>query len=617
MHKRRPSRHVAEEGIPFLGASSMPDHACPSCAFPLDDVHNFCPSCGAPTPAPAEGLGSVEQDETRSRVRLQRAVGSDFKVGSLIGRGGFAEVFEAEDTRLKRQVAIKVLRPELGVTADLLERFQREARAIAALRHPNVMEIYSVGEKDGVAYFVMPHIVGESLEAYLDRVGQIDLDEAQRILCEAASALDAAHRAGTVHRDVKPDNILLDGEGRRVLIADFGIAKALERKEAAITHSGMFVGTPQYMSPEQATGDPLDHRSDIYSLGVVAFRMVAGRLPFEAHNMQAMVAKHLTENPPPLWTLRSECPDRLARVVERCLAKDPGERWDSLRDMVDVMEGKAEMPASPRIGVPGLEAGRAPPGVGDARTLHEAVMALDAPLKAFRKLAALTLAAWIMLVIADGMIGLGGASAWVAVAVAVLLASRASRLWSAGYEWRDLVHTPPPEELGRITTAETALILPHSEDYGRFGSLVRTCTGDRAVTVRAFSKIPHVEQKRFPALHASADSMTSRVKHLARKVVTLEERIAETAGRLEKDRGAGPGGDAALAADALDRHAARLQELNAARDEAAAELRYCADMLAQMRDVLTERFGLDPGKALEDLAAVLSRINEHMASKGS
>jgi hypothetical protein len=595
----------------------MADSACPSCAFPLDVGHNFCPSCGAPTPVPAEAPDPGDQDEARSRARLQGAVGSDFRVGALIGRGGFAEVFEAEDTRLQRRVAVKVLRPDLSLTSDLLERFQREARAIAALRHPNVMEIYTVGEKDGVAYFVMPLIAGESLEQHLQREGQLELDEARRILREAADALDAAHRAGTVHRDVKPDNILLDGDGRRVLIADFGIAKALERKEAAITHSGMFVGTPQYMSPEQATGDPLDHRSDIYSLGVVAFRMVAGRLPFEAHNLQALVAKHLTAAPPPLWTLRSDCPERLARVVERCLAKDPGERWESLRQMVEVLDGRAEPPPPPRMGVPGLESGRAPPAAGDARTVHDAVAALDAPLKAYRKLFVGSLAAWLILVVVDAVAGLGGLSAWVAVPVAMVLASRAARLWSAGYEWRDLLHTPPPEELGRITTAETALILPHGEDYGRFGSLVRTCTGDRATILKAFGGVPHAEQKRFPGFRDSVDSVMGRIKHVSRKVVTLEDRIAETAGRIDERRREGPGGDATLAAAALDRHAARLQELNAARDEAAGELRFCADALAKLRETLTERFRSDPGRALEELGEILRQMSEHMAGRGT
>jgi hypothetical protein len=199
----------------------------------------------------------------------------------------------------------------------------------------------------------------------------------------------------------------------------------------------------------------------------------------------------------------------------------------------------------------------------------------------------------------------------------MILASRAARLWSAGYEWRDLLHTPPAEELGRITTAETALILPHGEDFGRFGSLVRACTGDRAVILKSFGGVPHAEQKRFPALRDSVDAVMGRIKHVARKVVTLEDRIAEAADRIEEKRREGPGGDATLAAAALDRHAARLQELNAARDEAAGELRFCADILAKLRETLTERFRLDPGRALEELAEVLGQVSEHMAGRGT
>jgi len=590
----------------------MPELTCPSCGFLLDAEHNFCPSCGAHS-APAEA--APESDEDGSRKRLQRAVGSDYLVGPLIGRGGFAEVFEAEDTRLGRRVAIKVVRPDLLTSDKLLERFQREARAMAGLRHPNVMEIYTVGEGDGVAFFVMPMIDGESLHERIERLGPLPLDEVRRILVAAAGALDAAHKSGTIHRDVKPDNILLEGERGRVLITDFGIAKALEDETTAITGSGIFVGTPRYMSPEQATGDHLDHRSDIYSLGVVAFQMIAGRLPFEAKGVQALIAKHLTEQPPPLWTLRSECPERLARVVEKCLAKDPGERWDSLADMVSVLEGTREMPAPPtRIGVPGLEAGRAPPGAGDAATVADAVDALEAPLEAFRRAALGVAAGLAVLVALDGFVGLGGVSAWVAVAGAFYLAARAARLWSAGYEWRDLV-TPEPDVSGRVITLETPLAALHGEDFGRFGSLVQTCTSERATILKAFADVPHQEQKRFSHLRETVEVLVGRVKHLARKVVTLEARIAETAHRIDRGREAGPGTDPELATSSLSRHAARLQELNSARDEAAAEMRACVSRLEDVRDSLTERVRHDPSRAMDELARTLSEVAAYLSER--
>lgn len=596
----------------------MPDLACPSCSHLLDADHNFCPSCGAATPTGvAEAVRPEEDsDEARSRARLQEAVGADFEVGRLLGRGGFAEVFEATDTRLQRNVAIKVTRPDLTISRDVVERFQREARSIAALRHPHVMEIYSVGERDGVAYFVMPLVEGESLGDLLKREGELPLDEARRILGEAARALHAAHQAGTIHRDVKPENILLDGEERRVLIADFGIAKALEGEEEGITGSGMFVGTPQYMSPEQATGDGVDHRSDVYSLGVVAFQMVAGRLPFQAHGLQALIAKHLTEEPPALWTLRSECPELLARVVERCLAKDPGERWESLEQMVAVLEGRAELPRPPvRMGVPGVEGGRGHPATGDAATLKEALDALDAPLKSFRRTAVGVAVGVVGLVAADAVLGLRGASAWLVVVAVAYLAARAGRLWSKGYEWRDLLHTPPPEEAGRITTGEHVLTTGGREGFGRHGSLVRECARERAVIVKAFAQISHAEQKRFPELQQTVEMLVGRIKHLARKVVTLEERIAETSERVDRKRREGPGPDAELASSSLSRQAARLQELNSARDEAASELRRCVGMLRDVREALTDRFGLDPARALDFLEEVLGRAQEHLAQR--
>ena len=591
----------------------MREQSCTTCGSFLEAGHRFCPSCGAP--AATRDEADDASDEERSRRRLQSAVGSDYRIGRLIGRGGFAEVFEAEDARLGRKVAIKVVRPDLLVSGQLLARFQREARAIAGLRHPNVMEVYTVGEKGGVAYFVMPLVDGESLQERIERVGALPLDEAKAILVQAAGALAAAHRAGTVHRDVKPDNILLEGDPPRVLIADFGIAKALGEDTSQLTGSGVFVGTPQYMSPEQATGDGTDHRSDIYALGVVAFHMIAGRLPFEARSVQAIIAKHLTEPPPPLWTVRSDCPERLARIVERCLAKDPGERWASLAEMVEALEGDSELPARPTsIGVPGWD-GRAPPAAAGAATAADAVAALDAPLVAFRRVAAGVGIGAVLLVVLDAVLGLGGLSAWVFVAAAAYLAARASRLWTAGYEWRDLVRSPEPGDAQRIITLDTPLSVLHGEDFGRFGSLVHGCTSDRAAIVRAFTTVPGQERKRFPELAATVDVLVARIKHLARKVVTLEERIAETVQRLDRGREAGPGTDPELATSALSRHAARLQELNSARDEAAAELRACVSRLEELRDTLTDRLRLDPARALDELTRTLGEANAYLSQR--
>ncbi|MFQ5551290.1 MAG: serine/threonine-protein kinase, partial [Gemmatimonadales bacterium] len=265
---------------------------CPSCNAPFPDGFSFCPKCGAATPSSvavseADTVVAPTGGSAKSIGRVQRAVGDEYRVERLVGQGGFAEVFAAHDPRLKRTVAIKVLRPDLIVNQELVDRFQREAEAIAGLRHPNIMQIYTVGERDGVAYFVMPFVEGQSLREVIDAEGRLSLFEAKRIAIDAAKALAAAHAKGLVHRDVKPDNIMLEGEERHVLLTDFGIARAVASGETRITGTGMIIGTPQYMSPEQAAGDEdIDHRTDIYSLGVVIYQMITGALPFKGTSIQ-------------------------------------------------------------------------------------------------------------------------------------------------------------------------------------------------------------------------------------------------------------------------------------------------------------------------------------------
>jgi len=311
---------------------------CPTCTTPLPADALFCPRCGASTPTgisqetgrttfSAPTVSTAEALSAR-RAEVQRALGAAFEVRQLIGQGGFGEVWAATDVRLKRDVAVKVLREELVASPALLERFRREAEAAAKLRHPNVVPIYQVGEAEGLVFFVMPLIKGESLRARLEREGRLDVAEAVRILLEAAGALHEAHAAGIVHRDIKPDNILLEGDQRRVLLMDFGIAKSLQAGEGGLTGTGMVIGTPQYMSPEQATGEKhIDARSDLYSLGVVAYQMLCGRLPYEADGAQGMIVAHITATPEPIEKARKGVPEELAAAVMRALAKRPEARW--------------------------------------------------------------------------------------------------------------------------------------------------------------------------------------------------------------------------------------------------------------------------------------------------
>ena len=217
---------------------SQPTRACPTCHTPLPGMASFCYVCGTATPA---GLNRETGEAITTTMssgigpadlirKLQRALGPGYELRDRIGAGGFAEVFHARDLRLKRDLAVKVLRPDLGLSPDLLQRFRREAETIATLRNAHIVPVYDIGEAEGLAFIIMPMIAGESLRAVLDREGAMPPAEVCRILREAAQGLAAAHEAGVVHRDIKPENIMLEGRDKRVLVMDFGIAKAVGRR---------------------------------------------------------------------------------------------------------------------------------------------------------------------------------------------------------------------------------------------------------------------------------------------------------------------------------------------------------------------------------------------------
>src|SRR6058998_1574676 len=281
-------------------------------------------------------------------TRLSQALGNSYTLEGEIGRGGMAVVFNARDERLKRQVAIKVLPPELAFREEIRLRFVREAETAARLSHPHIVPIHSVGESpDGLVYFVMAYVDGESLGAKLKRRGRLPPDEARRIMQETADALGAAHAFGIIHRDVKPDNILLEGSRGRVVVTDFGIAKALSSTTggATLTATGVAIGTPHYMSPEQAAGDrEIDGRSDIYSLGVVGYQMLTGELPFSAPTVPGLLLKQITEQAPYLKDKAPTCPDDLAACVMRSLEKEPEARWPTADALRRALESRSAPP---------------------------------------------------------------------------------------------------------------------------------------------------------------------------------------------------------------------------------------------------------------------------------
>jgi len=282
---------------------------------------------------------SVSQREMDAlRDRVTKAVGSLFEIEAEIGRGGMAVVYRARDVRLRRRVALKVLPPELAFRDDVKSRFLREAQMAAQLSHPNIVPIYAVDELDGVVFFAMGLVEGETLAQQLAREPRPSVGRVREILREVADALAYAHARQVVHRDVKPDNILVQRADGHTLVSDFGIARAAEG-DSRLTVTGIAVGTPAYMSPEQAMGErEVDGRSDIYSLGIVGYQMLAGGLPFEASNTPAMLMKHISERPRPLHEVRPDLPANLVYAIERAMGKGRDERWrDALafRDALD------------------------------------------------------------------------------------------------------------------------------------------------------------------------------------------------------------------------------------------------------------------------------------------
>ena len=268
---------------------------------------------------------------------LRSALGADYRVDRMIGEGGFGRVYAATDVRLGRQVAIKVIRPELAGARAFVDRFRKEGTALAKFRHPGIVPIYDIRDHNGLIYYVMPLIEGETLRAKLDQRGKLSPKETQRILIELCDCLAATHRAGIVHRDIKPDNVILEGFLSNALLMDFGIAKSVEDYSATV--SGIMMGTPTYMSPEQASGDEMiDHRSDIYSLGVLAYHMLTGRPPFVGRSAHQVISGHVSDPPEPIRKVHPSVPKSLADAVERCLAKDPEHRFQDAMQLSEVLQ---------------------------------------------------------------------------------------------------------------------------------------------------------------------------------------------------------------------------------------------------------------------------------------
>jgi len=257
-----------------------------------------------------------------------------YEIVSRIGRGGMGDVYLGYERSLDRKVAIKVLPAELARDGDFVRRFKSEASAAAKLIHPHVVRIYVIGEEAGYHFFAMQYVEGESLAGLLGRKGKLSVDETLRVAEQLLSGLSAAHRQGLVHRDIKPGNILLDREQGRALLGDFGLVKLLDATPAGKTATGVIMGTLDYIPPEQARGQPIDARSDLYSLGVLLFQMLSGRLPFQADTPAALLFQHVYEAPPPLESLEPGIPLPLTAIVGKLLSKSVTDRHASADEVL-------------------------------------------------------------------------------------------------------------------------------------------------------------------------------------------------------------------------------------------------------------------------------------------
>jgi serine/threonine-protein kinase len=281
-----------------------------------------------------------------------RSLAGRYVIERELGRGGMAFVFLAQDVKHHRQVAVKVLKPELAASLGP-ERFLREIETTATLRHPHILPLYDSGEIGGALYYVMPLVEGESLRARLAREGQLSLDAAVRIAHEVAGALSYAHTRGIVHRDIKPENILL--ESGHAVVTDFGIARAVrEAGTESLTGAGISLGTPAYMSPEQAAGErEIDGRSDLYSLGCVLYEMLAGQPPFTGPTAPSIIKQHMVTAPRPIANLRPAVPARVIAALERSLAKNPVDRFALVSQFADALLQDEPTP-TPASLTPGL-----------------------------------------------------------------------------------------------------------------------------------------------------------------------------------------------------------------------------------------------------------------------
>ena len=585
--------------------------------------------------------------------RLSQALGSSFTLEGEIGRGGMGVVYHARDERLKRRVAVKVLPPELAFREEIRIRFLREAETAARLSHPHIVPIHSVGEgPDGLVYFVMAYVDGESLAARLKRRERLPPEEARRIMMETADALGAGHALGIIHRDVKPDNILLEGSRGRTVLTDFGIAKALTSSTGpgTLTATGVAIGTPHYMSPEQAAGDrEIDGRSDIYSLGVVGYQMLAGALPFSAPTVPGILMKQITEQAPNLKDHSPTCPDDLAACVMRSLEKEPDARWPTADSLRRALESRSAPPYRPsrrtsggaarsetRLGPPARMSGGGRPlehrrasragggaaGVGGAAEDHKdprsELMASGEPrlVARFRDgfVSWASVCGGLMLI---DLIQGGGLSWSLFVTVpwgAFGLLPQYMKLWQHGYSWRDVLNRPaaPDAQEALLGTGRRGggprrvLPAPHASEFGRHVEAIRQARNDREAILKIMDRVPSSERKLLPDVVVTVDALLKRAEELARMLHGMsadvdDGALARIEGRIEAVKHHEEGTERERQLNLLERQRQALSDLLTRRGRVEEQIESCVLAMQNVRFDLLRLRSAGVAAVLSDL----------------
>ena len=591
------------------------------------------------------------------RAVAERALAANYELDNELGRGGMGIVYRAKDRRLKRLVAIKLLPPELAFRSEIKTRFLREAETAAQLSHPNIVPIYSVDERDGLVYFVMALVEGPTLAKKMYEDGQLSVDETRRVLREVANALAYAHARGVIHRDIKPDNILLDKESGRAMVTDFGIARAIqEGSDSRLTATGVAIGTPAFMSPEQAAGDrEIDGRTDLYALGVVAYQMLSGRLPFQASTTASMLMKQITERPTPVGQLRSDCPADLASTVMSLLEKEPENRVPNAAALSRALSGDVTVIPTVADSLPPQRTSSQNWEQRPFETAPSSPLPASHHLSHYNAATSEEIARWMApevrkfrgsfgtFAFVNGVIIIASIIGHMDLYVitvfwSMLMAFKYSKLWNAGYDWRDVFRQPrdrrlvdlagetieearglfdkerrslprpprmslPPMPMpGNTGMQRAAGFDPNRTDMGPYRGTVQRAEQDRGEILRLVHSLPPSDQSLVDGVIPATEALFQRIQLLAQATAAdekssapdalaqIEAQIAELEAQANPlERGSE---DRVRRLALLKRQRRGVADVTRRHDDARAKLDSCVLALQNMRlDILRLRAG--------------------------